>query len=543
MLTAHGGHFYVRGMMRLLAVLPLALWLTTAVAQTPVQIAEEPLDLAALTRIREQGLHHSQVMEYATGLADGIGARLTGSPDFDRAAEWAIAQLKAMGVANPHPEPWGDFGMAWTQTGTSLFLTAPSSATFSAQATPWSPATHGEVSAAVVLVPQLTSEDDFKAWHGKLAGKVILYGILPPADANPATPVFHADQAWLDRVERYSLRDRNVNEDNAEFIRRLRFDETVGHFFAREGAVAILRTRGEAATYVDDNSLTMGWFVFQPAHRQALPSAVVSPDAYGRMARLVQRDVPVNVRLNIQTTFGSEHAKGYNVVAEIPGGDPTLAAQIVLLGGHLDSWAAATGATDDGAGVVVALEAMRILKAAGVHPRRTIRVALWGGEEQGTYGSLGYVNTHLARLDYSSTPGTPPLPPAFMKPISVTPLTDYDNFDVYFNVDNGDGRLLGIKAEGNLQAAQLFRQWAEPVRDLGFVAVALSRSEDTDHASFEAAGLPGFQFIQDPRQDDRTHHTNLDTYERLSEPDLKQAATVLATFAFNAAQQTQRFPR
>jgi carboxypeptidase Q len=512
-------------------------------AQGTAQPVSERLDLKTISRIRQEGLLHSHVMEYASALADGMGARLTGSPEFDHAALWAVAQLKAIGVTRAYEEAWGDFGMSWTQVGTSLWLTEPTTATFSAQATAWSPATPGEIQTSVVLVPELTDEASFAAWRGKLKGKVILYGTAPPVVGSPEAAVFQVDQAWLDARKRYPLRSRNANQENAEFIRMLNFDEKVCRFFAQEGAVAILRTRGEAATYVDDTSVTMGWFVYQPQHRQALPSAVIAPDAYGRMARLVARGVPVSVRLDIQTKFGSEHVQGMNVLGEIAGVDPRLKDQVVMMGGHLDSWGGATGAADDGAGVVIALEAIRILTSLGLKPRRTIRIGLWGGEEEGTYGSLGYVNTHLAALEYSKAPEMRELPPNFQTPIAITPKPDFANFDVYFNLDNGDGRLLGINAENSLEAAQLFTQWTTTVSDLGFTAVSLRHSEDTDHASFDMVGLPGFQFLQDPRQDSRTHHTNLDTYERLSEPDLKQAATVLAIFIWNAAQQDTMFPR
>ena len=351
------------------------------------------------------------------------------------------------------------------------------------------------------------------------------------------------DQAWLNTRSNYPLRNRSDKEENAQFIRELSFNERVCRFFAEQHAVAILRSRGEASMYYNDTSVSMGWFVYQPAHKQALPSAVVSPDGYGRMARLVSHHIPVTVRLNIMTRFGSNHEDGLNVIGDIPGGDPALKDQVVMMGGHLDSWAAATGATDNGAGVIISLEAMRILKTLGIKPRRTIRIALWGGEEEGTYGSLGYVNSHLASMQFSESPEMKLLPPAFQSPTLVTPKPEFANFDVYFNADNGDGRFYGINAQGNLAAAAVFDQWAAVIKDLGFSVVTLRNAEDTDHSSFDAVGLPGFQFLQDPRQDSRTHHTNLDTFERLSESDLKQAATILAIFVYNASQRDALIPR
>ena len=258
--------------------------------------------------------------------------------------------------------------------------------------------------------------------------------------------------------------------------------------------------------------------MYQKEHRQALPSAVVSADGYGRMARLVAHGVPVTVKLNIQAKFGADHVDGENVIGDIPGTDPALKDQVVMMGGHLDSWIAGTGATDNGAGTIIALEAMRILKTLGLHPRRTIRIGLWGGEEQGIFGSLGYVNSHLATIGFSTDPAMKNIPVFAQAPASVTPKPDAGKFDVYFNIDNGGGRLLGIYAENNLEAARLFRQWGEPVRDLGFESVSMRGTASTDHVNFDMAGLPGFQFVQDRRDyGSRTHHTNLDTYERLSE--------------------------
>ena len=529
-----------------LAISAISAWPASLSAQS-VQQAPEQLDLTTIARIREEGLTRSHVMEYGSGLFDGIGSRLTGSPEFERAAQWCIGQLKAAGVADAHTESWGDFGMAWTQIGTSLLLTAPSNATLLAQATPWSPPTNGEVTASVVLVPELHREAEFAAWKGKLAGKIILYGTAPEIDPNVKPALVTTDKAALERLMTYPLDGKGSADYFAriqELIKPLLFQEKVGKFFAEEHAVAALRTNMHDTVLEDDTLSTFGWFVYQREHRQALPSAVVSADGYGRMARLVAHHVPVTVRLNIQAKFGADHVDGENVVGDIPGNDPVLKDQIVMLGGHLDSWIAGTGATDNGAGTIVALEAMRILKTLGLKPRRTIRIGLWGGEEQGIFGSLGYVTSHLATIGYSSDPKMKDVPVFAQAPASIALKPDAAKFDVYFNVDNGGGRLLGIYAENNLGAAQLFKQWGEAVSDLGFESVTLRGTASTDHVTFDMAGVPGFQFVQDRRDyGSRTHHTNLDTYERLSEPDLKQAATILAIFAWDASQRDAIMPR
>ncbi len=509
--------------------------------QSAPQQPPETLDIATIARIRDEGLNRSHVMEYASGLDDDIGARLTGSPGFERAAVWCIAQLKASGLTSAREESWGDFGMAWTQIGTSLQLTRPSPATFVAQATPWSPPTDGEITAPVILVPEIRDEQQLAPWKGKLASRVVLYGDAPAIHPDPAPPLVPIDAAWHTARAQYQLSPHPPEPPSPQ---QLELRERVGRFFAAEHAVAVLRTNGEALTVRDDDSSALGAFVYRESHRQLLPSAVVSPDAFGRMARLLAHDVPVEVRLNLRATFGASHVDGHNVIAELPGSDPALKDQIVMLGGHLDSWTSATGATDDGAAVAIALEAMRLLHVLGLQPRRFIRVALWGGEEQGEFGSRAFVEQHFATVEdppppsanheVSSAPGRP-------STITLTP--ESRQLSAYFNVDAGGGRILGIYTEGNDAAASVFRQWAEPLADLGFSFISPQHRYNIDSENFNRVGLPGFEFLQDIRDyDTRTHHTNLDTFERLSPPDLEEAATIMAIFVYNAAQRDSLLP-
>jgi len=547
--------------MKILTVLTLSLCLSalaaekpkTAPATAPAQPAVETLDLETIARIRDEGFNHSHIMQYGTGLFDGIGPRLTGSPDFAKAEQWSLDQLRRMGASNAHPESWGEFGMGWQQIGTSVLMTAPSTATFLAQATPWSPATAGETTADVIAVPDLKEEKDFEQWKGKLAGKVILYGEAPKITPDPANPLEHYDSAKLDHFHSYPLdgdqHDSYVLPSDPAFwekiFKEMAFLEKVGHFFADEHAVAVLRASGSGGVLGDDTGSSLGWFVYRPEHKQALPSAAVSDEAFGRMHRLVSHGVTVSLRLNIATKFFGDHEAGSDVIAEIPGTDPSLKDQVVMLGGHLDSWIAGTGATDNGAGTIIELEAMRILRALNIQPRRTIRIGLWGGEEQGLFGSAGYVSNHFGVGSHSTKPEEQ-FVPEFLRqqtgPITVKP--EHAKLDAYFNADNGSGKFLGIFAEGNGAAAAIFQQWAAPVNDLGFTTVTLRNTGATDHVSFDEVGLPGFQFIQDPRDyGTRSHHTNLDTYERLSEPDLKQAAVIMAIFVYNAAQRDAMLPR
>jgi len=522
-------------------------------APAPTQPATETLDLDAIARIREEGFDHSHIMEYASGLFDGVGPRLTGSPDFARAEQWSLNQLRRMGASNVHSESWGDFGMGWQQIGTSVQMTAPSTATILAQATPWSPATAGEATGQVIAVPMLNDEKDFDKWKGKLAGKIILYGNAPKINPDPSNPLEHYDQAKLDHFRSYPLdgnqSDSHVLPNDPAFwekvFKDMAFLEKVGHFFADEHAIAILRPGGSGGVLHDDTGVSLGWFVYRPEHKQAIPSAVIANEAFGRMHRLVSHDVPVSVRLNIQTQFTGDHEQGEDVLGEIPGVDPVLKSQVVMLGGHLDSWIAGTGATDDGAGAIIALEAMRILRALNFQPRRTIRIGLWGGEEQGLFGSSGYVSSHFGTRSYSTKPEEQ-LVPEFVRqqtgPVTIKP--DYANLDAYFNADNGGGKFLGIFAEGNSAVAAIFQQWAAPINDLGFTTVTMRNTASTDHVPFDQVGLPGFQFIQDPRDyETRSAHTSLDTYERLSESDLKQAAVIMAIFVYNTAQREAMLPR
>src|ERR1700722_14678583 len=372
--------------------------------------ATESLDLGMYARIREEGLTHSHVMEYAGALFDDIGPRLTGSPNLARANAWTRDQFTAMGCANAHLESWGDFGMGWRQISTSVDMVTPDTAVFIAQATPWSPATHGSVTAEVIAVPRLKTEKDFDAWKGKLAGKIVLYGDAPKIKPDPTNPLEHYDQAKLDHFRSYPLdgdqEDSYVLPKDPQYwedaFGRMAFLEKVGHFFADEHAVAVLRPGGSGGIIHDDTNSSLGWFVYRPEHKQAIPSAVIGSEAFGGMHRLVSHNVGVSLRVNVATKFYGGHEPGSDVIAEIPGTDPALKDQVVMLGGHLDCWIAGTGATDDGAGAIIALEAMRILRALNVQPRRTIRLALWGGEEQGVFGSTGYVSNSFVAPGYST---------------------------------------------------------------------------------------------------------------------------------------------
>jgi hypothetical protein len=461
-----------------------------------------------------------------------------------------------MGCTHAHLESWGDFGMGWRQMSTSADMVTPDTAVFIAQATPWSPPTPGSLTAEVIAVPPLKEEKDFDAWKGKLAGKIILYGKTPEIHPDPAPLLQHYDENKLAQIYQYPL-DGNMDEQHVlsdepkfweDVFKKINFKAQVAKFFAEQHAAALLVTGWggvDGGMFRDDNAEQMGADVYLPDHKQPIPSAVLSSENFGRVSRLLEHKVPVTVALAINTEFTGDHEQGYNTIAEIPGADPNLKDQVVMVGGHLDSWIAGTGATDDGAGAIIAMEAMRILNALHVQPRRTIRIALWSGEEQGELGSLGYVSQHFGTIGLSTKPEELALP-VFVRervgPLKVKP--EHALISGYFNLDNGGGKLLGIYAENNAAIVPIFDQWMAPLKDLGVTTVSMRNSGSTDHESFNEVGIPGFQFIQDPRDyETRSLHSNQDVYERLSQSDLKQAAVVEAIFIYNTAMRDQMLPR
>ena len=524
-------------------------------AHLETQPAVENLDLDMYARIRGEGLDHSHIMEYAGGLFDGIGPRLTGSPNMAKANAWTRDQLLAMGCTNAHLESWGDFGMGWRQISTSVDMATPDTAVLIAQATPWSPPTAGAITADVIAVPLLNDEKDVDKWKGKLTGKIILFGKPPAINPDPEPQLQHYDDKKLQQIYDYPLdgnmQEQHVQPDDPQFwanaFKQINFKERLSKFFADEHAVAILLSSyaGDGGIMRDDNNEAMGQRVFMPDHKQPIPSAVLANEGFGRLARLLEHNVPVTVTVNINTQFTGDHEQGYDTIAEIPGTDPKLKDQVVMVGGHLDSWIAGTGATDDGAGAIIAMEVMRILATLQVQPRRTIRIGLWSGEEQGDFGSIGYVRNHFATIGLATTPEQLEVPEFLRQqvgPLSLKP--EHALISGYFNLDNGGGKLLGIYAENNAAIVPVFQQWIAPLKDLGVTTVTMRRTAGTDHESFDQVGIPGFQFIQDPRDyATRSVHTNQDVYERLSPSDLKQAAVVEAIFVYNAAMRDQMLPR
>jgi carboxypeptidase Q len=514
------------------------------------QPAKENLDYNMYQQIRIEGLTHSHVMEYASALMDGIGPRLTGSPNLKRANEWTRDQLAAMGCSNAHLEDWGEFGMGWQQLNTWTRMASPDTAVFITQAAPWSPSSNGTISGPAVWM-DVKKEEDLDKYKGKIAGKVVLLGEMrevKPVDK----PLFERmDDKDLAKIVEYPLTPE-PRYFTPELMKRLELRQKISKFLAEEHALAVVlpsrdgrNSGGSGGTIFVDSSGGLGWFSYQREHIQPVPVVIAAIENYGRVYRLLKANVPVTIEVNVDVKFTGDHEHGFDTVAEIPGTDPKLKDEVVMVGGHLDSWAAATGATDNGAGTVVAMEVMRILNALQVKPRRTIRIGLWTGEEQGLFGSIGYVKQHFGFVPLSTAPDQVKLPEWLRKPAGPLVLKpDQQKISGYFNVDNGSGKILGVYLQENIAEAPIFAQWIEPLKDLGVTAISVRNTEGTDHESFDAVGIPGFQFIQDKLDySTRTHHSNMDTYERLLPGDLAQAATVEAIFVYNAAMRDQMLPR
>ena len=493
-----------------------------------VNAQEEKLDMDMINKIRKEGLENSKVMEIAMYLTDVNGPRLTGSPGYMRAATWAKNKLTEWGLSNANLEPWGEFGKGWEQSKCYVAMTAPYYMPLIAMPRAWTGSTPGKkgMKGEVVLIKAKDSVELMK-YAGTLKGKIVMTW-----SAAKLAPSFAPDgnrfaDSSLEKMASAELRQpqqggggRNQGNNNAsQFMLQRRMNEMINK--EKPALVLSMTANGSDGTiFVSSGGQYAKTADIAPA------SVVLSSDDYLRIQRLIESGVPVTLDVEVKTKFYTDDFKGYNVVAEIPGTDPTLKEELVMLGGHLDSWHAATGATDNAAGCAVMMEAIRILKASGFQPRRTIRIALWSGEEQGLHGSRNYVKNHFA------------------DPAKMVPTPDHAKVSAYYNLDNGTGKIRGIYLQSNKDAGPIFSKWLEPFKDLGAGTVTINNTGGTDHLAFDAVGIPGFQFIQDQIEyNTRTHHTNMDTYDHLVADDLKQAATIVASFVYNTSQRDQKIPR
>ena len=529
------------------------------VAETPsyygAQPSKENIDLTMYARIRDEGFKHSHVMEFADALTNGIGPRLTGSPNMKAANEWTKDTLTKIGLENAHLEDWGEFGMGWQQVNTWGRMITPDSEPVWLQAAPWSPATSGPVTGEAVYI-SITDVKDLDKYKGQLKGKIVLFGaIRTTADVDNALFRRYTD-AELKDMETYQSGQNvagtpqaNIQQLLAERARQAVVRTAALKMMAEEGVAAIItptrdgRNGGGTGIIFDDNGANLVRGAQTRATAVTIPNAVMMIEHYNRIARMLEHKVPVTLEVNIETKFTGDHEHGFDTVAEIPGTDPKLKDQVVMVGGHLDSWISGTGATDNAAGSVVAMEAVRILKSLGIKPKRTIRIALWSGEEQGLFGSQGYVKQHFGTFAEPEHPD--PNTPAFMRQRGkLTTTKEWETLDAYYNLDNGTGKVRGVYTQENYAIGPIFAQWIAPLKDLGVSTISYRNTGGTDHLSFDAVGLAGFQYIQDPMDyETRTHHSDMDTYDRLHAADLQQAAIIEAIFLYNTSERAEMMPR
>ena len=483
------------------------------------------------------GRGNSQVMNIMYNLTDRYGPRLTNSPQFRRAGEWAVGQLKEWGLSNVHLEKWPTAGgrggaiPSWEVTGYNGAMVEPAYMPLIGYPQAWSGSTGGLATGEAILA-QIQAPADLDKWHGKLKGKIVLI-VDAPELPFPTTPLAHryTDEELLALVPEVlptgnaAGRGGRAGQPAALAAmtpeERQALQEKQRAFFADEGVLATVTAsaRGESGTvFASNGSPRTG----DPAKN--IPSVAIAAENYNRIARLLEHQVPVKLAFDIKTKFDTSSTDSFNVIAEIPGS--AKPSELVMVGGHFDSWHMGTGATDNGAGSAVTMEAMRILKSLNLKMDRTVRMALWGGEEQGLLGSAAYVKEHFADA-------------AVMKPTA-----EHDGFAGYFNVDNGTGRIRGIYLQENEMARPIFEQWFAALKDLTPGVITIRNTGGTDHQSFDRVGLPGFQFIQDPMDyETRTHHSNMDVYDRIQQADMEQMAIIEAVFVYNAATRPDKLPR
>lgn len=486
--------------------------------------AQESVDTVMNRKIREEGLNHSQVMETAFNLTDVSGPRLAGSPGLKRAQDWAVKQLTSWGVIGAKRESWGKFGKGWEVQKNYAAITVPYYHAIIAIPKAWTPGTNGPISGSVILIKADTITDLAK-YKGTLAGEIVIFDAKASPDRTfktDATRLTDDELADMAKAKPPVAGQRPVFNRNSPALRARALRTAINSFLKDEGVGLILsQARGTDGTVFTTNGAS-----YADTAKAVAPELETSMEDYQRILRLVKAGIRVNMEADIKTQFFTDDLEGYDVVGEIPGTDKKLKDEVVMIGGHLDSWHAATGGTDNAAGSAVMMEVMRILKAVNFKPRRTIRIGLWSSEEQGLFGSRGYVQNHFG------DPRTMVLKPEQAK------------LSAYYNLDNGSGKVRGVYLQGDSAAAPIFKAWLAPFKDLGATTLTINNTGGTDHLSFDAVGIPGFQFIQDGLDyGTRTHHSNQDTYDKLSEDDLKQAATIIASFVYHTSQRDEMIPR
>lgn len=495
----------------------MTLLLASLLAASALQ-AEEKVDLAVIHRIKAEAFENSQVMDHLFHLTDVIGPRVTNSPQHRAAARWVMERLQEYGITQVRLEPF-PFGRGWSYRRFAVHLLQPAYAPLIGFPLAWAPSTAGPIRGEPVLAV-LKSEEDFAKHRGRLSGKIVLIDEPPlvrPSTEPPAKRF--SEEELAERAQAPMPEPKKPEADERE--QRRRFNKRRNQFLREEGALAVITAgyRSDANTLVASKGGSE-----DPKDPVPPPMIALVPVHYNRIARFLEKKIPVQIELEVEAQFHDDTLEAVNVIAEIPGGRKKD--EVVMLGAHLDSWHGGTGATDNGAGCAAAIEAMRILRALDLRMDRTVRLALWGGEEQGLLGSKAYVKEHFADPEVMA-----------LKP-------EHARLAAYFNLDNGTGRIRGVYLQGNDMVRPIFQAWLAPFADLGATTITIRDTTGTDHLSFDAVGLPGFQFLQDPVEyGTRTHHTNLDVYDNAQAGDLMQAAAILASFVYHAAMREEMLPR
>jgi carboxypeptidase Q len=581
------------------AILLPGLTAAQVIVQPPTPAPDNRSEMEkVIDRMKDEGMNRSQVMQTLGYLSDVIGPRLTASPGMKRGNEWTRDQLTKFGMENAHLEAWGPFGRGWSLKRFYAMVDGPTAFPLIAYPKAWSPGTDtlmppppvaaptgkkGKLPPAKPMPPastaytaevvhfNATKEEELAQYKGKLKGKIVLVGPIREIKAHfDPEGTRETDKELLalaDAADPSAPRRAPQGPPNSaafqNFQQQQRFASSRLRFLADEGAAILVDgARGDGGTI----------FVQQATAVQLPPKADGTPagpparlydkgtnipiqvsaaaEHFNRVARMVDAGENVKMTIDLAVEYQDQDLNGYNTVAEIPGTD--LKDEIVMLGGHLDSWQSGTGATDNGAGCAVMMEAMRIIKALGLQPRRTIRIALWTGEEQGLLGSREYVKKHFGYFGDTPSPvfggggggGGGGQGGAAAAPLKLTTLPEYDKLSAYFNIDNGTGKIRGVYMQGNDKVRSIFRDWLSPFREMGANTLTLSNTGGTDHLSYDAIGLPGFQFIQDEVEySARTHHSNMDVFDRIQGDDMKQMATIVAAFVYQTAMMDEKMPR
>ncbi len=502
-------------------------------------------DTKIVNRIWDEGVNRSRIMENLSYMTDVIGPRINGTPAMKKAYDWAVAKFKEYGMENVAVEPSGEFAPGWSNEYVSVHLIAPSYQPIVAYPVPWTLSTKGKITGQPIMA-LIRTKADLEKYKGKLKGAIVL--TQPPRQVHPSyKPIARrlSDQDLKELTETpIPLKPKEEGKKPEE----LKWEELVEFYRTEDVGVLVQTSDGHMSDFGTVHVDAYAGNGKDHITPNQSPRIVMAAEPYARICRILDFKVPVTLEVEVRNTIYDQDREGYNVVAEIPGTDKK--GELVMLGGHIDSWASGTGAVDNAAGCMVTMEAMRILKALGVKPRRTVRAGLWTGEEEGFYGSRGYVFKHfgdsdrktLEKPDWEAYEKNWRNPLGDSKKLIIKP--DYDKISGYFNYDNGSGRIRGIYIQENFQVRPIFEEWMKPLRDIGVTTIALQPTEGTDHLPFDYIGIPGFQFIQDPIDySPALHHTNQDLYDHCVSEDLIQSAVVMAVFVYQTAMREEMLPR